>query len=387
MSNGDGTYQVSFMPFGPQNAQAVTPLPNTEGGYDLFFFIYGPFKVARLEGTTFVDVTAEYENYKNINYVSTINPYVHSFWHEDKYYLVTPDVPIEAIQNAEATDFAQAGHDDNRDLRLGFTLWEFKPGEGFFLSDYYHPEGEVFTYKQGSSDNYSYDIGAVLFDIPVFTPRWHFFEYTKINDDEPPVLVVQTESSGIRVGEYFRQPVDLDLYYSNAFDRANDLETFVFGSLDVMTGFYIEDGKLIPREKPVVDGNITFNSPGFKFEDATGDGNMDMYTIAGGADRSSVHINQDGTLYRIDLLKAYPPISFSIENGPENFGLGIRNLGRAPYLEFLYWSGGATFWPDYVLNQQPSDFGIMRAIKPITEIPLLTAEDLIEKARQCAEEN
>ena len=380
LSQGDGTYAVVEMPFGQTNTQATAMLPNTEGTVDFFAFNYGPYAAARLtKDNTFVDVTDEYATYKNIRSAALINPYVATFTHEGEFYLVSSEVPSTLYENPTADDFdALSG---SGPVKQGMALWTFEAGVGFTLSDFYTPNPEdAFTYKVGTPDNYTTQPGSWIRGIPVYSPRWNFFEFGQLHPNEEPILIAVQESFGTTAGEFFKAPPDPDLIYEAGKFRDTDAENHIYG-LSAVEGFYIRDGKFVAREKPVVAGEVAYNMPGFKVIDLNKDGYNDLYGISGGTQRPSIYINdKTGTLRKIDLNGYIPEFEFNDPQYGWVYGgnFTIRDLGRAPYLDFIYWGTGDTFrqsWyaDDYVIKAQ--EFGIIQSTLPIDRLPILTPEE------------
>lgn len=393
LSEGDGRYQVKEMPFGPTNTQAAVMLPNTQGTYDFFAFNYGPFKAARLtQDNTFIDVTQEYAGYKNIETATLINPYVHTFEHEGQFYLVTSEVISSIYNHPTATEFDSLSR--NGPALNGITLWAFEPGVGFTLSDFFLPKPEdQFTYQQRSGDNVIQWHGAYIRDIPVYQPRWNFFEYTKLHPNEEPFLVALQEA-GTTAGAYFKAEPDPNAVYSEGDWRAGDKQHSLY-SLQVIEGFYIREGKLVHRERSVVAGDVIFNSPGFKFRDLNQDGYLDMYTISGHNQRPGIYLNnRQGTLEKRALHDYLPDMDFVRTGGSPELEFTIRDLGRAPYLDFMYWGKAGV----YVRGEDdpsdepilPPEFNIVKGVVPIDALPVETPEqeqqyfiDCVGKTSDC----
>lgn len=394
LSQGDGTYAVKEMPFGQTNTQAVAMMPNVVGTYDFLAFNYGPYKAARLTlDNTFIDVTEEYAGYKNIESAALINPYVHTFEHEGTFYLATSEVISSIYNNPTATDFDALPR--NEPALNGITLWVFEPGVGFTLSDFFLPDpADQFTYQQQSGDGSFEAHGAYIRGVPVYQPRWNFFEYTQLHPNEAPVLVAAQESAGTTAGAYFRAPPDPDAVYSEGDWRPGDKRYSLY-ELSVIEAFYIEDGKLVPREAPVVDGDVLYNSPGFKFTDLNGNGYMDMYTISGHNQRPSIYLNNRQGVLEKRLLQGYIPDTDleSTDYFPQ-LEFTVRDLGRAPYLDFIYWGKAGVY---VRAEDDPSDdpivppeFNIIRGVVPIDKLPIETPEqfqqfftDCIGKTEEC----
>jgi hypothetical protein len=387
LSKADGTYDIVFSPWGITNTQAIMILPNNHLTIDLLAFNYGEYRAARLQGRELIDVTAEYKTYKNINYVGYTSPYNTSFEQDGVTFAVTPELPISLMSNPDATDFVE--NDLPRRLTRremyeysGFTLWRFIPDEGFLLSDYYRPSLEnAFFYNHGSPEKFDPSQGFYFNDIAIFEPRWHFFEYVKLDNNEAPILAITLEGDGTLAGDLMKTKIDPEKFYD--FDSDDPAYKIVPGS--VFQGFYIIDGKLVEREKPVVEGNFAYNAPGFKFEDVDQDGDMDMYTLAGGPDQSSIFRNIDGTQYLLDIEDSLPEFQPQKYNGHTSWA--IRHMGRPGKVELLYWGTGSTY-PEFdpvtsEVNYEPPDYGIYYAQKDFSELPIFPSEKLIKKVGDC----
>ena len=388
ISDPQGQYRVLQLPWAETNTQAVTVLPNVDGGYDVMAFNYGNFRAARLDTDSFIDVTAEYNGYTNIGFVGSTQPYNAAFFHDGKTYLATPEIPLSLAQDPNATSFSPGDRVFTPELQkmvMGFALWEFTPGAGFELSDYYQPDpADRFSYKEGNAGQFTLQFGAYVNGYPIFQPRWHFFEYVQLSDDEDPLLVVHNEASGTRIGPYFGEPLDLDLFYQPG--NGADLETTPIG-LSPFQAFYIVDGELVERTQPIMEGGLGWSIPGFKFEDLDQDGDKDLVGIPGHTNKGSIYLNDDGTLYRLLTEDALPGFRFS-KNYSLEFGFGIRNLGNAPNLDIVYWAIGTGLYPpDYTDNIDASDFGIMKATRPISEFPRHELADLLVILEDCQTNN
>ena len=185
ISRPDGTYQIVKLPWGAQNTQAVLILPNTIGTFDVWGMIYGPHKVARFENNSFTDVTAEYEQDPLWMTVGEDGgPYAKAFEIDGSFYIARADIPA-GYRPSWAENVVNSG----------FMLWKYIPGEGFSVSDVYTPAQDKtfeFKIKQGESTQTRY--GAMVKDVPVFDPRWHFFDLEILDDSKEPVLMVQSEA-------------------------------------------------------------------------------------------------------------------------------------------------------------------------------------------------
>lgn len=378
LSQGDGTYKVLEMPFGQRNTQAAAMLPNAHGTFDFFAFNYGHYSIARLtKDNAFIDVTEEYENYKNIETAGFINPYVSTFEHEGHFYLVVSEVQSSIYDHPGADTFDRLPQ--NEPPRNGMVLWRFEPGVGFHLSDYYLPAPETqFTYLEKQGEQIIERDGAWIRGVPVYEPRWNFFEFTQLHPLEEPVLAVVQEAD-TTAGEFFRAPPDSGLVYEKGNWAAGDKRNSLYQILAI-EGFYIRDGKFVPRDRSIVPGDAIFNSPGFKFLDLNKDGYLDMYGITGHYQRPLIYLNnKQGLLEKLALYDYIPPLEFIDRRFSWTLDFAIRDLGRAPILDLVYWGTGRVFWLDnfsqLIDGHTPPELGIIRGAINIDQIPRETPEE------------
>jgi hypothetical protein len=375
--SGALSYEVVEIPWGHRNTQAMAKLPNHLGGYDLFAFNYGMWRVARvLSDNIVIDVSEEYADYINIDVAMLMQPYVHAFEHQGTHYLVTAEVAASVLQDPTAGVWQEIGPYDIFNNR-GFTLWQWEPGVGFHLSDFFVPDPtDRFVYKtQQGPDSYTEMPGAFVRDIPVFFPRWHFFEFAQLKPGEDPVLVVVQEA-GTLAGDYFGTLPDPAVIYTDNLEVPEDLSTHIV-PISVIQGFYIKQGKLVARPQSVVQGDFAWNTPHFKFTDITGNGWMDMYTSSGLALNGKIFINNGaGTLQRVGITDALPDNNFGI--GEHSLLVFPLSLSGAPYVDILFWGKGSD-------RQQPltPPIGIIPGLVPITEFPIYSPEQANQALKQC----
>jgi len=278
ISRSNGTYEIKQLPWGSVNAQAMIVLPNELGTFDMWAAIYGPHKVARYKDGDFVDVTSEYEFYTKWPLVTLVNPYLKAFSLGDSFYIAKADIPDE-YRPSWAKNVANSG----------FVLWKFIPGAGFEISDVYTPaESKTFYYKFQNGSNVETRFGAMVRDVPVFEPRWHFFDLVTLDDSGEPTLIVRTESFA-QGGDSFKASHDPNITYQlGQLDSSRTTENMLFAFGSAFEGFKITDGKLISREIDVIEGNITDGVSFSRFHDINADGYLDMIALSGGFVRPSV---------------------------------------------------------------------------------------------------
>ena len=344
LSNGDGSYRVEELPWGPQNTQAILILPNALGTFDVWAMIYGPDRVARLVEGQFIDVTAEYEAYERWQEVTFGNPYGKAFTHEGITYIAHADIPRSI-----------APWPDNM-ASSGFTLWRFIPGQGFFLSDFYSPPPEaLFTYGLDRGASTEIRIGAFFGNTPVFEPRWHFFDFETLKEGEAPTLIVQSESFG-QIGDAFQASPNPEQTYRFGDFFAEGMATAdTIWSLGGVQGFYLEEGKLVPRAQAVVEGDSVWGASYRRYVDMNDDGLLDLVGVSGGEPQPAIFLNENGTLKKRFLGDVWPSLFFrddlwAVEDrGAYGTGSALFPLYDASKLDLLYWTRGwATQKPAYL---------------------------------------
>lgn len=376
LSRPDGRYRVVPLPWGPTNTQAMVMLPNTQGSVDAFSFNYGRWRAARLVGETFVDVTQEYQSYSNVDLVGYSSPYVRVVQSAGQTYLVGAGVPKDRVP---ANVREQMDH-------WGFSLWRWVPGKGFELSDTHMPKAaDVFSYRQASGSSWVARVGAYIRGIPVFSPRWHFFRMATLSTQEGPVLVVGQEA-GTTAGRFFKAPVDAAARYDwYAYDSPD--HRYRITELSVVQGFLIRDGKLIEREKSVVEGDVVWNTPDLLFEDLNADGHVDAVRVSGHAQQGGVFLNNgQGTLQKLSLKRVVPSFTNRDPAYVGGFGWTVRNLGTAPRLGLIWWGTGFPVLPDWAGTRYTvPDMGLMQGRVPIHALPVHSPQTLQIELQACLE--
>ena len=375
-------YRVVELPWPADLVFDMVVLPNTEGTVDIFA-PGDPVKAARLtEHNQFVDVSAEYTNYKNIYAVAYGSTYAHVFELENNHYYVTGGVQQSILDNPNATEF----FGDVVSMAKGFTLWQFIPGYGFELSDYYMPpQSDRFIYRHGTPDNYQVVEGAYLRNIPVYNPAWHFFDTAQLHPDEPMTLVVSQEAD-TTFGRYFGKAPNDKLYYQQLFDLHGSHENLLV-PLSVVQGFYIIDGEIVERAQSVIEGDVIWNTPSIRFSDMNRDGLDDMYGTTGHNPTGSVYVNDGtGTLQRINFDNEWPYDTLDMAWLGGWAGV-VRDLGMGPYLHFIQFGSGLIDppwdWPEFVNGYTHPDLIIRESLLPVDAMPILTPQALQAKLEQC----
>ena len=364
LSQADGSYKVAIIPWGPTGTQAMVMLPNLVGTYDALSF--PTWRAARLINNAFVDVTTEYKSYQNIDAVGNGDPYVRVFKSDGVTYLAMPGIPS---QYADADIAAKNG-------TWGFSLWKWTPGVGFTLSDYYKPTADnVFIYNEQSGNTSVKRYGAYIRGVATFTPRWHFFRYTTLDPSEGPILVVSQEA-GSTAGKYYKAVVDSNAIYSPyTYDSPNNQYRYVEQS--PVEAFYIQNGKIIPRLKSVIAGDVVFNALPI-FEDLNGDGYTDAIGVSGHSQRGSVFINDTkGVLHKMYTATSLPSYTNSSS-------WTIRNFGDSSNLGLLYWGVGFNTLPAWAgTTYIVPDITLVQSMIPIVSLPIHTPELMQSEIQTC----
>ena len=382
--NGELSYEVKEIPWGERNTQAMAVLPNHLDGYDLMAFNYGQWTVARVGADNSVtDVSAEYESYKNISVALSLGrPYIRVFEHEDTHYLAAAEVNYSTYNNPDAGTWEV----DPEYLALpGFTLWQWIPGVGFELSDFFVPaEEDRFEYTVDSLPGGFGSAGAWVRGLPSYGASWHFFRLARLAPDEEPVLVVVQESATTG-GDYFGAQPDPEKIYTYDSGDHVDLSAQLLPIL-IVEAFYIRDGKLVPRERSVVDGDVMWNLPSVRFADLTGNGIVDMYGFPGNEVSGQVFLNDgSGTMRKVKLEQDWPfPEQLSGSGNPGSKRSFVLNLGRAPYLDFFFWDKGVEVFSDFMGPEytEPS-IGLIEGAVPITRLPIQSPSEVQEAIKFC----
>ena len=383
ISRSDGTYQIVKLPWGAQNTQAVLILPNTIGTFDVWAMIYGPHKVARFENNSFTDVTAEYEQdplWMTIG--EDGGPYAKAFEIDGSFYIARADIPA-GYRPSWAEDVVNSG----------FMLWKYIPGEGFSVSDVYTPAQDKtfeFKIKQGESTQTRY--GAMVKDVPVFDPRWHFFDLEILDDSKEPVLMVQSEAF-TQVGSSYKAPHNSNTTYEiGDLFAAQNTDDKIYGGHSAIEGFFIRDGKLIPREKAIIAGNGLYDIAFKRFVDLNSDGYLDIIASSGGRSLPSVYINDgQGVFDKLFLGDVFPDLFdeqyWQVDShNVHGWGASVYPFYESNSLDLLFWTKGfVNNIPTYAGDDfvfSPGDIALAKASQDISALNVFSPAEqhvLIEK--------
>jgi hypothetical protein len=384
ISRPDGTYQIVKLPWGAQNTQALLILPNTIGTFDVWGMIYGPHKVARFEKNSFTDVTAEFEQDPLwITVGEDGGPYAKAFEIDESFYIARADIPA-GYRPSWAEDVVNSG----------FMLWKYIPGEGFSVSDVYTPaQDKTFNFKLKQGENTQTRYGAMVKDVPVFDPRWHFFDLEVLDDSKEPVLIVQSEAF-TQVGASFKAPHNSNTTYEfGDLYTAQNTDDKIYGGHSAIEGFFIRDGKLIPREREVIAGN-GLNGIAFKrFVDINSDGYLDIIVSSGGTPvLPSIYINDgQGTVEKLFLGDVFPNLFdeqyWQVDShNVHGWGASIYPFYESNKLDLLFWTKGfqnnipSYAGDDFVFS--PGDIVLAKANQDISVLNIFSPAEqhvLIEK--------
>jgi hypothetical protein len=378
ISRSDGTYEIKKLPWDPVNAQAMSILPNVHGTFDVWAAVYGPSKVARYKDGEFFDVTSEYEAYQNWSLMSTYgNPYLKAFSIDGSFYIAKADIPYE-YRSSWAKDIPNSG----------FVLWRFIPGNGVEVSDVYSPEqSETFYYKFQSGDNIETKFGAMIRDVPVFEPRWHFFDLETLDDSGEPTLIVRTESFSQSGNSKKLAPDPTVIYQPGDRLSSRSTENKLFADGSGFEGFNLTNGKLVRREIDVIEGNTTGGVSFSRFYDINVDGHLDMIAVSGGSPRPSVFLNDgNGTLNKLFLGDIFPDLFNNREywqvdedHNTAGWGAAIYPFYNSNKIDLLYWTKGyannlpSWLGEDYVFS--PGDIVLTRGSTDISKLKLFSNKE------------
>ena len=382
LSNGDGTYTNVKVPWTPTWTHSMRSIPNEVGGFDLISIGYDVAKVARISGNSITDVTETYKTFENFDEATQIVPYVGGYFEFDSVgYWITSGVKQQFVSNvAEYADF-------NIDTGFyntvrGITLWKWKPGQGFELSDYYVPP--VTDYFQYTNEFGNQATGLYQKGVPQFNKtQYHFFKQAILDPEEGPILVVQGETSGLL--ENYKRTITSDFaVVSSSSDSYEDNTLYPVVPVE---GFVVSDGKITLRAKPVVEGDVLFNSSGMHFRDINRDGYDDLVTITGMKVQGSAYLNdKQGTLQKIDTTQILPELPRTSFGNNAYVFWPLRNNGT---LDIVYMEVGASSRPSFWNIAEDGifragDVGVIRANYDVSKLPLTTVESTINAFRECA---
>ena len=377
VSNSDGTYQIKKMPWGVQNTQAMLILPNEIGTFDVWALIYGPNKVARYKDGDFIDVTEEYEQDPLWETVTNYgNPYAKAFAHDGSFYVAKADIP-PSLRPDWAKDFENSG----------FVLWKYTVGQGFSLSDVFIAEqNQTFIYKIQQGDTVQERFGVMIKDVPVFDPRWHFFNLEVLDDSGEPILIVQQEAF-TQAGDFFKAPHDSDIIYKvgDIFSTQSTTDS-IWTGYSAIQGFYIRDGKLVERTKEVIKGNGIHGAEYKRFTDINSDGHLDTIVFSGGGIPSVYLNNGSGTLIKLFLGDVFPDLfnndgywEVSEDHNTPGWGAVLYPFYSSSRLDLLYWTKGYQFrMPSYLpegYSFSPGDIVLTRATLDTNEIKTFSVKE------------
>ena len=252
---------------------------------------------------------------------------------------MTPGVRPEFVSNiAEYADFnIDTGF---YDTVIGIILWRWTPGQGFELSDYYVPP--VTDYLHYADDFGNPATGLYQKGVPQFgKDQYHFWRQAILDPNEGPILVVQGETSGLL--ENYKQTIPSNFTVAASLSDAYASNTLY--PVAAVEGFIIVDGKIQPRAKSVIEGDIRFNSSGMHFRDFNSDGYDDLITITGMKVQGGAYFNnKQGTLQRIDTVQILSDLSRTSVGNIAHVFWPLRNNG---VLDLIYMELGASSRPSY----------------------------------------
>ena len=392
LSKSDGSYDVvPINVWGRAVSHNMHVLPNAMGGYDFVIWGSNGIRAARLIDRELIDVTSEYNNYVNGRTIAYAPYYNRVIDHEGKTYLITADVRQEFIDSPNLIEYYPHGK-----LINGFTLWEFRAGDGFYLSDYYTPpESNNVTLKYREDGLVTDELAVIIKGGIVFKPNWHFSRFEKLSPEEDPTLIMYQESNGgTTFGDQFKSTPDTSKTYTNypfsenipGHSQAED-PYLVIADLNAVEGFYIKGGKLITREKSVVEGDYVFNLPRMDFIDLNNDGFPDMLGEAGGMAYGSVYINDgNGTLKKLNTDAIWPFGLNAGGNQPLNYsGRFFQPDSSKNTLDLIFYNIGWAYRPNYEGDRPfvAGDIGILKGRYSVESLPFKSVEEIQSDIELC----
>ena len=391
LSKSDGSYDVvPINVWGRAQSHNMHVLPNVMGGYDFVIWMSSGIRAARLIDRELIDVTSEYNNYVNGRTIAYAPYYNRVIDHEGKTYLITAMARQEFIDSPNLIEY-----DPNGKLINGFTLWEFRAGDGFYLSDYYTPpESNNVTLKYREDGLVTDELAVIIKGGIVFKPNWHFSRFEKLSPEEDPTLIMFHEGGGTTFGDQFKSTPDTSKTYTlypfseniPGHSQAED-PYLVTNLLNAVEGFYIKGGKLITREKSVVEGDYVFNLVRMDFIDLNNDGFPDMLGEAGGRAYGSVYINDgNGTLKKLNTDAIWPFGLYTGGNQSLNYsGRFFQPDSSKNTLDLIYYNHGWTYRPDYEGDRPfvAGDIGILKGRYSVDSLPFKSVEEIQSDIELC----
>lgn len=385
LSRADGSYRVVFAPWSPLNAMSMIVLPNTIGTFDVVSLNYGPAKAARFREGRLVDVTQEYRRHFNLEAFSSpgTGPYAQHFEYKNRHYVAVSGVSPSVV-GYPASSYPSVATDN---YAFGFMLWEWIPGAGFQLSDYYLPPRQhLFTYRFAEGAEAVTRTGVYVRGVPSFRGAYHFFRFVQLHPDEEPVLIV-TQEAPSTVGDYFKAEIDPEVPYRYHVPWGEDTRHFL-GPLSPTEGFYVRDGKLEKRARAVVNINAFWDTTYSFFTDINGDGYTDMYGVSGGTPSGSVYLNDgQGTLRRLSLTEHWPEPQPS-DDYTGGHGGQPWHLDGDDKLDFISWGEGLLYqpeppWAKPGYSYAPPDMRIYKGVKPVSAFKTYSIKQLMKEIQMC----
>ena len=384
LSRADGTYQiVPFIPWGRFSIHNLHAFENNHGGWDFIGWGGSGWRAARLDGRELHDVTEEYKSLINIDWVDGF--YSRPVSYEGKSYFVTPMVPAPAITSPAGESL---GHFSN-DWHYGISLWEFRAGKGFILSDYHTvSEDDIFDINFTEGSNVVSERAIKIKGGLVIKPNPFFFRFQKLAPEEDPVLIVWHESdAGSTFGKYFKAPPDTDATYrywdiNNPPTEISSPRSpyWVSNQLNAVEGFYIRDGKLVERKKSVIEDDFVFKITRMDFVDLNNDGAIDML-----GSLSQVYLNDgEGTFRKVDTQGMWP---FELDVGGDADagyrGQFVQFDPSGQKLDFIYYNRGWSYprYAGYV--NKPGDVGILEGIRNIDDVEIQSTSNFQDDIERC----
>ena len=303
LSNGDGTYKNSRIPWKSHWAHSVRSIPNEVGGFDLISIGYGDVEVARITGNEITDKKLDYKMYQNFDAATQVSPYVGGYFELDGIgYWVVDGIQREYIANFE--DYSEFNLETGFYGTIsGIAVWKWNPGIGFEFGDYHLPPPSDFFLYEGRDGKKK--TGLYKRGVPQLDGGHHygFMKKALLDPAEGEILIAQGEQQGFIQNTKRTVPIN---YVAQRGSESNYDENGLY-AVNAVEGFHIKDGKIIPREKSIIEGDVFFKSDGMHFRDINADGFDDLLIIN---HHGGIYLNNGlGVLERIDAETIRPDIN------------------------------------------------------------------------------
>jgi len=214
-----------------------------------------------------------------------------------------------------------------------------------------------------------------------------------LDDSKEPVLMVQSEAF-TQVGSSYKAPHNSNTTYEIAdLYAAQNTDDKIYGGHSAIEGFFIRDGKLIPREKAIIADNALYDIAFKRFTDINSDGYLDIIVSSGGTPGlPSVYLNDGKGMFEKLFLGDIFPDLFDEQywqvdsHNVHGWGASVYPFYEANSLDLLFWTKGFTSniptyaGDDFVFS--PGDIALAKASQDISVLNVFSPAEqhvLLEK--------